>query len=219
MTPFDYTPATQQIAAKWRGQRVGLYGGSFNPFHDGHMHVAEQALKSLPIDSLWFLVSPGNPQKEGMHMASLKKRMKRTRKNTEANTHMQVSNIEKKLGTRYTVDTIKTLQSGMPRTRFLWIMGADNLASFHTWERWNVIADAIPIAIFDRPGYGWSGLKSQFCLRYGKNQVAPKNIFNSGSPAWTFVTIPRHPASATEIRAKKLAKKLKKAKATNAKET
>jgi len=138
---------------------------------------------------------------------------------TEANTHMQVSNIEKKLGTRYTVDTIRTLQSGMPRTRFLWIMGADNLASFHTWERWNVIADAIPIAIFDRPGYGWSGLKSQFCLRYEKNQVAPKNIFNSGSPAWTFVTIPRHSASATEIRAKKLAKKLKKAKATNAKET
>ncbi|UTW55828.1 nicotinate (nicotinamide) nucleotide adenylyltransferase [Kordiimonas sp. SCSIO 12610] len=211
--------ATQKVAAKWRRQRIGLYGGSFNPFHEGHMHVAEHALKHLPIDSLWFLVSPGNPQKEGMQMASLKKRMKRARRNTETNAKMHVSKIEKKLGTRYSADTITSLQRGMPNTDFVWIMGADNLATFHTWERWSQIAEAIPIAIFDRPGYGWTGLKSKFCLRYSKNRVAAKNIFNSGRPAWTFVTIPRHPANATEIRAEKLAKKAKKAKATNAKET
>ncbi len=203
------TPITQRIAAKYAGQKIGLYGGSFNPFHDGHMHVAEHALKRLPIDELWFLISPGNPQKDGMHMASLKKRMKRARKTTHANGHMQVTNIEKKLGTRFSVDTINHLQRGMPKTEFAWIMGADNLATFHTWMRWQDIARAIPIAIFDRPGYGWAGLKSNFCLRYDKNQVTPEKIFNSGRPAWTFVTIPRHPANATEIRARKALKKLK----------
>jgi nicotinate-nucleotide adenylyltransferase len=194
---------TQRIAAKYSGQRIGLYGGSFNPFHDGHMHVAKHALKHLPIDAIWFLVSPGNPQKEVAHMVSLKDRIKGAYKTTHTNAHMLVTGIEQKLGTRYSVDTIKKLQTGMPKTEFAWIMGADNLATFHTWMRWQDISRAIPIAIFDRPGYGWAGLKSRFCLHHDKNQVTAKNIFNSGRPAWTFVTIPRHPASATEIRARK----------------
>jgi len=194
-------PATQRLSAKWADRRVGIYGGSFNPAHDGHLHVALSALKHLPIDDIWFLVSPGNPQKTDDDMASYEGRMASVKELIGDHPRLHASSIERDMGIHYSADTLDKLQNKMPKTRFLWVMGADNLASFHTWHRWEDIIRSMPIAVFDRPGYGERGLRSFFALKFARLRTGPKNIFNSKEGAWTFVTIPRHPASASKIRA------------------
>ena len=176
-------------------------GVASNPAHDGHLHVALNALKHLPIDDLWFLVSPGNPQKTDGDMATFDQRVASTLELIGDHPRLHISTIERDMGTHYSADTLHKLQNQMPKTQFLWVMGADNLAYFHTWHRWEDIIHSMPIAIFDRPGYGVNGLRSFFAHKFARLRTDPKNIFNSWEGAWTFVTIPRHPASATTIRA------------------
>ena len=189
-----------QLASRWRGRTVGLYGGSFNPAHEGHLHVASEAIKRLSLDAVWLMVSPGNPLKEKAELAKRKRRKKSLQEMVEGQPRMIVTDIEKKLGTRYSVDTIKTLQAAMPKTRFVWIMGADNMVGFHHWRKWREIAEMLPIAIFDRPGYSVTGLNSRFARQYGRNQVPYRQLLSTHTPAWTFVPIPRHTGSATNIR-------------------
>lgn len=187
-------------AARWRGLTIALYGGSFNPAHKGHRRVARECLKRLGVDAIWFMVSPGNPQKTGSDMADFTRRYDSVRKLTATHPRMHVTDIEVRLGTTFSADTVLTLKHAMPTTSFVWVMGADNMASFDTWHRWRDIADALPIAVFDRPGYALKGLNSKFAKVYAPFRTVPANLIRSKTPAWAFLTIPRHPASATQLR-------------------
>ncbi|MFC4349300.1 nicotinate-nucleotide adenylyltransferase [Kordiimonas lipolytica] len=187
-------------AAKWRGRTVALYGGSFNPAHKGHRRVARECLKRLGVDAVWFLVSPGNPLKDANHMAEFDRRFDSIKALVGDHPRMLVSDIEVRLGTRFSADTIAALQKLMPHTRFIWVMGADNLATFDRWANWQEIARSLPIAVFDRPGYSIAGQNAKFAHVFGRFRVSPEKLGKSRSPAWAFLTIPRHPASATKLR-------------------
>lgn len=189
-----------RYANKWRGRRVGLYGGSFNPAHEGHIHVACEALKRLDLDAIWLMVSPGNPLKQKSDMAKRKRRKKSLRSLVGDRRGMVVTDIEKRLGTRYSADTIRVLREGMPKTEFVWVMGADNLQGFHHWQEWQTIARTLPIAVFDRPGYSVTGLNGKFARQFARYRVSPSQLTKASAPVWTFVQIPRHSGSATSIR-------------------
>jgi nicotinate-nucleotide adenylyltransferase len=131
------------------GMHIGLLGGSFNPAHDGHLYVSEIARKALKLDYVWWLVSPGNPLKS--EPAPLELRMARARNAAQA-PRIRVTDIERRLGTRYTIDTVMALQRRFPDVRFTWLMGSDNLEQFAHWRRWRDIAARIPIAVVRRPG-------------------------------------------------------------------
>jgi len=131
------------------GMRIGLLGGSFNPAHGGHLYVSEIARKALKLDYVWWLVSPGNPLKT--EPAPLELRMIRARNAAQA-PRIRVTDIERRLGTRYTVDTVAALQRRFPGVHFIWLMGSDNLEQFARWRRWRDIAARIPIAVVRRPG-------------------------------------------------------------------
>ena len=199
------------LAAKWRGQTVALYGGSFNPAHAGHLHVAEQALKRLPVDAVWLLVSPGNPLKvpdpqlgkaQG-EMAAFKPRLQSAARIAATHPRIFACDLEARLGTRYSADTIDCLHKYMPHTRFIWIMGADNVKNFHRWRRWHHFARTLPIAIFDRPGYAERAFATRFAQSFAKFRTLPDKLLAKQAPVWTFVSLPRHKASATEIRQEK----------------
>lgn len=133
------------------GMKIGLFGGSFDPAHEGHSHVAETALKRLQLDRIWWLVTPQNPLKA--KSSSLKKRLASARRQARG-PKMVVTDLEAKLGCRYTYETLRQLSSLYPGVRFTLVMGADNLANFRRWKRWEEVAEAVPIAIVSRPGFG-----------------------------------------------------------------
>ncbi|HWK35373.1 nicotinate-nucleotide adenylyltransferase [Sphingomonas sp.] len=133
--------------------RIGLLGGSFNPAHRGHRALSLHALRALGLDEVWWLVSPGNPLKAGAtDMAPFAARMASARAMAR-HAPIRVTGIERRLKTRYTADTLTRLVRLFPKHDFIWLMGADNLAGFHRWERWRVIANTVPIAVIARPGY------------------------------------------------------------------
>jgi nicotinate-nucleotide adenylyltransferase len=186
-------------------RRVGLLGGSFNPAHEGHRHISLQALKRLKLDEIWWLVSPQNPLKPVKGMAPLKDRLAQAR-HLAGKGRIKVTDIETRLGTRYTADTIAALQRQFPRLNFVWLMGADNLAQISRWDRWQSIFNAVPIAVFDRPAYSLSALNAKAAQRYASSRVAPEQAGELAvlpPPAWTFIRSRLHPASATQIRAQR----------------
>ncbi|TPG41162.1 nicotinate-nucleotide adenylyltransferase [Sphingomonas koreensis] len=133
-------------------RRIGLLGGSFNPAHSGHRAISLAAIAALGLDEVWWLVSPGNPLKEAKGMAAIAVRMASARAMARR-ARIRPSDIETRLGTRYTVDTIAALQRRYPNKRFIWLMGGDNLAQFHRWHDWRGLAREVPIAVIARPGY------------------------------------------------------------------
>ena len=135
-----------------RGKVTGLLGGSFNPAHGGHRDISRFAIDALNLDELWWLVSPGNPLKPKKGMAPLPARLASARRATRR-TRIRPTAIEAELGTRYTIDTLRAILRRFPKRRFIWIMGADNLAQFHQWKDWRAIARLMPIAVIARPGY------------------------------------------------------------------
>lgn len=141
------------------GPATGLLGGSFNPAHGGHRRISLFALEALALGEVWWLVSPGNPLKPKAGMASLPARFSSARRQA-ARARIRVTAIERELGTRYTVDTLRALLRRYPRRRFVWLMGADNLAQFHKWKDWRAIAKLLPIAVIARPGYDAAALAS-----------------------------------------------------------
>lgn len=183
-----------------RGLRIGLFGGSFNPAHEGHLHVAETALKRLQLDCVWWLVAGGNPLKEthGVFEARLASARRMAR-----GPAMRVTSLERTLGVRYTADLLEKLLPRAPEARFVWIMGADNLAHFHLWDRWDEIATRLPIAVIGRPGASRKAGLSKFARRFGEARlpeyIAPALPFCT-PPAWTYLTAPWHPASSTALR-------------------
>ena len=190
----------RRLARQWQGKSVGLYGGSFNPAHAGHLHVAEAALRHCKLDAVWMLLSPGNPLKDGRAQTAFKTRFQHLEQLTEPFAHIYASDIEAQLGTRKSVDTVAALTKAMPNTDFVWLMGADNLANFHLWHAYDAVARLLPIAVFDRPGYSMAGCNSKFSKRYAKYRVPAERLTKHPCPAWAFVRIVRHRASATQIR-------------------
>ncbi|HKY81033.1 MAG TPA: nicotinate-nucleotide adenylyltransferase, partial [Sphingobium sp.] len=132
--------------------RIGLLGGSFNPAHGGHRAISLFAADALALDEVWWLVSPGNPLKPRAGMASLPARLARARRMARR-APIRATAIERQMGTRFTIDTVKALRRRFARHEFIWLMGADNLAQFGQWRDWRGIARQMPIAVIARPGY------------------------------------------------------------------
>lgn len=185
-----------------RGLKVGLLGGSFNPAHGGHLHISLLALKRLRLDFVWWLVSPGNPLKDAKDLAPLSKRLEDARK-TATHPRIAVRSLEERFGTRYTVDTLRALDAACPNTKFVWLMGADNMIQLPEWKNWIEICELVPIAVFDRPGYSLQALNGKMATRFQAHRRAAAkagSLADQPAPAWTFIHCPKHPAAATEIR-------------------
>jgi len=183
-------------------RRVGLLGGSFNPAHAGHRHISLEALKRLDLDEVWWLVAPQNPLKPARGMAPVERRLAAAAK-LARDRRIRVLNLEEQLGTLYTADTLDALRRRFPRSRFVWLMGADNLAQIRHWRRWTDIFDRVPIAVFARPTYCLKGLAELAAKRYAHQRVAPeaaRRLAELAPPAWAFLPIRLDTSSATDIR-------------------
>ena len=184
--------------------RIGLLGGSFNPAHRGHRHVSLAAIAALGLDELWWLVSPGNPLKDGakdmapfeVRLASATFMARRAR--------IRATDFERVAGTRYTIDTVRALKQRFPDDRFIWLLGGDTLPNFHKWRDWRGLAAELPIAVIRRPGYdslahaaramGWLG-------RFVRPSSQAKQWTEWSAPAIIFLRLPPDATSATAIRA------------------
>lgn len=188
------------------GGRIGLLGGSFNPAHEGHLHISLLALRRLRLDQVWWLVSPQNPLKPEKGMASLDARLESARR-LARHPRLHVTDIEARLGTRYTADTLRALKRRFPRARFVWLMGADNLLQIPNWERWTAVFETVPVAIFARPSYSVRALAGKAAQRYRRWRVPAQRAGGLAwrtPPAWVFLHCRLHPASATKIRARRV---------------
>ena len=184
-----------------RGMVIGLLGGSFDPAHDGHAHITREAMKRLGLDRVWWLVTPGNPLK-ARQPAPMATRMARARE-VMMDPHVVITDLEARLGTRATVDTLRRLVAMYPGVRFVWLMGADNLVQFHRWNRWRAIMQMVPVAVMARPGAGLAARLSVTARAFRAACVArPERLAMRDAPAWTFVNLPLHGASSSAIRAR-----------------
>jgi nicotinate-nucleotide adenylyltransferase len=184
------------------GLRVGLMGGSFNPPHAGHAQVSEIARKRLGLDQVWWLVTPGNPLKANNGLPSLESRMAACRKLANP-AHTRISGVEREIGTAFTAETLSYLRRRYPTVQFVWIMGADNLASFHRWQQWRRIAATMPIAVVNRPGWHLKALSSPAARALANHRVAEARaarVVGSGAPAWALLHGPLSPLSSTGLR-------------------
>lgn len=182
------------------GLRIGLFGGSFNPAHDGHLHVSETALRTLDLDWIWWLVALGNPLKS--HHGDYDARLASAR-SIVRHPRMIVTPIEAQLGHRYTADTLKALTARAPTAQFVWMIGADSLCNFHLWKNWTAIAEQTPIAVIARPGASQCARQSPFAKRFASArlpQYAAKALPTSQAPAWTFINAPLNKLSSTALR-------------------
>ncbi|WP_434618686.1 nicotinate-nucleotide adenylyltransferase [Tabrizicola sp. M-4] len=183
-----------------KGMVIGLLGGSFDPAHRGHVHITREALKRMGLDRVWWLVSPGNPLK-AKGPAPLVDRMARARA-VMRDPRVVVTDLETRLGTRFTAETLERLRALYPGVRFVWLMGADNLGQFHRWERWEDILHMVPVGVLARPGWGVRGRMSKAARIYGGDLVDRGEVLRTKrAPAWCFVTLPMDASSSTAIRA------------------
>jgi nicotinate-nucleotide adenylyltransferase len=181
--------------------KIGLLGGSFNPPHEGHVHISKEALRLLGLDEVWWLVSPQNPLKSSCDMADFAERMQNAEAILKNKRKISVSAFEALEGTQYTYDTLKALQKSYPEVDFVWLMGADNLLNFHKWYKWQEIFSLVPIAVFDREDYAGEALNSEAARHFKDNMQSDcQNLAGAVLPRWCFVNITKHPASSTKIR-------------------
>jgi nicotinate-nucleotide adenylyltransferase len=185
-------------------KRIGLLGGSFNPAHEGHRQLSLAAIDALGLDELWWLVSPGNPLKEGAtDMAPYDARFS-SAEATAVGTPIRVSDFERQAGTRYTIDTLRALIRACPDERFIWLMGADTVAQFHRWKDWRLIAQLLPIAVLPRPGYDEAARAARatgWLSRFVHPESQAKHWTEWGPPALLFLSLPTNTTSATALRA------------------
>ncbi|SJZ79529.1 ribosome silencing factor RsfS/YbeB/iojap/nicotinate (nicotinamide) nucleotide adenylyltransferase,TIGR00482 [Enhydrobacter aerosaccus] len=184
-------------------RRIGLLGGSFNPAHEGHLHVSLEALKRLGLDEVWWLVSPQNPLKSGDGMEPLTTRLAGA-KLIGRHPRLRVEAPELLLGTRYTLDTVQALKRLYPWARFVWLMGADILPQLVHWEGWRDLFGAIPIAAFARPGWSYAALQSAAPRAFGRYRIElgqVRRLADCRPPAWCFIPSRLDSHSATAIRA------------------
>jgi len=188
------------------GMRIGLLGGSFNPAHDGHLHVSEVALARLGLDRVWWLVSPQNPLKPSDGMADFRARISGAKKRA-AHPDILVTGLEAELGTRYTVNTLRALKRRFAGVHFVWLMGSDNLLQIPRWRNWKEIFRLVPVAVVERPGSALSARFSTAALHFAPHRVATHDGFaNRPPPAWTMIEARRNPISATRLRAEAAAR-------------
>lgn len=186
------------------GLRVGLLGGSFDPAHDGHLHISRIALARLRLDRVWWLLSPGNPLKPDAP-APLARRLDAARRATGGHPRILATGIERALGTVYTVDTVLALKARYPAVRFVWLMGADNLAQFHRWHRWAAIMHALPVAVLARPGEQVRAGLSKTARRFAAARIPEREAAAlpfRAPPCWTMLTHATSPLSSTALRAR-----------------
>jgi nicotinate-nucleotide adenylyltransferase len=189
------------------GMAVGVFGGSFNPAHDGHAHVAETALRRLGLDRVIWLVSPQNPLKDARDSAPLAERMasaEQAARQAASGPSMIVSDFETRVGTQWTIDTLRALVHRHPGVRFVWLMGSDNLASFHRWRGWTDIMRLMPMAVVARPGSLLDSRTAPAAARFAEARVPASRarlLADMDAPAWTYLTAPLNPRSSTALRA------------------
>ncbi|MBE1283581.1 MAG: nicotinate-nucleotide adenylyltransferase [Rhodobacteraceae bacterium] len=184
------------------GMRVGLLGGSFDPPHAGHVHITREALRRFGLDRVLWLVSPGNPLKS-RGPARLERRTAAARELMQ-HPQVDVSDFEARIGTRYTAETLRQLVKRHPGVRFVWLMGADNLAQIHRWKDWRQIFDTVPVGVVARPGDRISARMSPAARLYRHYRIsggASTVLGRAEAPAWCFVNVPMRDASSTAIRA------------------
>jgi nicotinate-nucleotide adenylyltransferase len=183
--------------------RIGLLGGSFNPAHQAHRHISLAALKRLGLDQVWWLVSPGNPLKDAGKAPDLETRMAAAR-SVARHPKIEVTGFEAGRPSAYTVDTISFLKRRFPSVDFVWLMGADNLASFHRWRDWERLFGLVPIAVLDRPGYRLKARASRAAQRFAfaaLDESDARGLASMDPPAWTLLSLPLSSLSSTRLRA------------------
>jgi nicotinate-nucleotide adenylyltransferase len=183
-------------------QRIGLFGGSFNPPHAGHRAVALFALKRLKLDWVWWIVSPQNPLKDASQYADYGSRLKAVGM-VAAHPQFRVSDVENRLGAHTTAELLAALAPALKRGCFVWLMGADSFADLHRWHDWTDIAAAVPFAVLARPGYSLSALQSPAAIRYEDRRIPTAKCSAlpcAKPPAWTFIPMPLRRESSTVIR-------------------
>ena len=184
--------------------RVGLLGGSFNPAHQGHLHISRLALERLRLDAVWWVVSPQNPLKPTAGMAPFGERMAAAAGVAAADDRILVTDLENRLGTRFAVDTLAILIKAQPKSRFVWIMGADNLQQVPRWKQWRRLFRMLPIAVFARPSYSFRALSSRATRRFAAARVRQSRagaLAEMSPPAWVYLNTRLDDTSATRIRA------------------
>lgn len=184
------------------GEAIGLFGGSFNPPHDGHVLVTEIAFRRLGLTRIWWMVTPGNPLKSHGELEALEGRINRSR-TLAKDPRIVVTGFEAGWEVAYTAQTLSLLKRRYPHVRFVWLMGADNLGSFHRWQDWRTIAETFPIAIVDRPGSTLLPLSSVAARALSQYRIAETNAGKLAfrkPPAWAFLHGPRSPLSSTALR-------------------
>lgn len=194
---------TQGFPIAKAGQVIGLLGGSFDPAHEGHVHITRTALTRFGLDRVWWLVSPANPLKK-RGPAPLVDRMARARQVMQ-HPRVQVTDIESRLGSQYTAETIAALQARYPAVRFVWLMGADNLAQFHRWQDWQWIMENVPVGVLARPNDRISARLSKAARVYREAMLqgrASHALGRGDGPRWCFVNMPMSDESSTAIRSK-----------------
>ena len=187
------------------GLRIGLFGGSFNPPHEGHRLATLVALRRLQLDRVWWLVSPGNPLKDTRNLPPLAARLASAAALAD-HPRIDVTGVESALGLRYTLDVLRALKQRCPGVEFVWLMGADNLRSFHLWQGWRTIADTVPIAVIDRPGSTHAAANSRAAWALEPWRLMEENarwLASCKPPAFTFIHGPRSDASSTALRQKR----------------
>ncbi|MGH6932268.1 MAG: nicotinate-nucleotide adenylyltransferase [Dongiaceae bacterium] len=188
-----------------RGRAIGILGGSFNPAHEGHRHISLLALKRLGLDEVWWLVSPQNPLKPVAGMAPFAERMASAQAMAR-HPRIKVTGIEATLGSNFTAETLVKLRDRLPRHRFVWLMGADNLTQVVSWRNWQQIFLTVVVAVLPRPSYCLRALAGKAAKRFGRWRLpeqASRLLPRRGPPDWVFLIGPRNPASATAIRARR----------------
>lgn len=184
------------------GQVIGLLGGSFDPPHAGHLHISREALKRFGLDRLWWLVSPGNPLKPH-GPAPLTARLHAARALVD-HPRIEVTDFEARAGTRHTAQTLDALRQAAPGVRFVWLMGADNLAQFHRWQDWRRIIESVPVGVLARPGQRISARMSPAARIYRHVQLparASRILGRVPAPKWCFVNVPMVDISSSALRA------------------
>lgn len=184
-----------------KGMVIGLFGGSFDPAHEGHSRVTREAMKRMGLDQVWWLISPGNPLK-ARQPAPMADRLARARA-VMPHPRVKITALELALGTRVTADTIDRLRAVYPGVRFVWLMGADNLVQFHKWGRWRDILRAVPVGVLARPGSGVAARLSVAAQSFRVHRVQRgEALGRQVPPVWAFVNMPMSDASSSDIRAR-----------------
>ena len=184
---------------------IGLLGGSFNPAHEGHLHITLEAIKQLRLDQAWWLVSPQNPLKAKKGMAPYDERFASAQAITRHCRKIKVTDFEQQHHLQYTYATLQALKKRYPKIKFVWIMGADNLADFHHWQRWRSIIDIMPFIVFDRAPFSHTALRTKAAIAMRRLRLSEGRISaianHPGHWAYMYLLARRHPASSTKIRA------------------